>query len=381
MAAPEHGCVVCGIDMQLRPRDGSTACRADAAASRRGGWWPFEPRAGSARCRLGGGGAEAHRGIHSLVASGLFCAAHEKKALMCCNCGRDNGVPYFFGRVCAPCNGRRAASLAGGGGEGDGAPRHLVVLCHGLYGLPSELFAVRDKLRAVSGCLVHCCESYAGGGTKRGLDEIGSLIADEVRSVVDARAAEAGGPTLSTISFVGHSMGGVVARSAIGKLFNAADGTVACLKPLVYVSTASPHLGITNYGPLPQLPIALTAPLASIFAGRSGHDLFSIDTEDGVVRRLATEDHPLRALASFSSRRSYALKAGDMLVDFARSAFQTPGSFLRRNHRTYVAESTCSGSSPGSGERTCRVTFHESLPGEASVPTWPLNAPTWARPD
>ena len=74
------------------------------------------------------------------------------------------------------------------------------------------------------------------------------------------------------------------------------------LKPLLFVTTASPHLGVSNYGPLPRLPVALTAPLASVFAGKSGRDLFSIDSPKGVVRELATDSAALGALASFRAR-------------------------------------------------------------------------------
>jgi hypothetical protein len=212
----------------------------------------------------------------------------------------------------------------------------------------------------------------------RGIDEIGELIAQEVRAVIAACSRDSTRHALSTISFMGHSLGGIIARSAVSKLWRAEDGTIAGLKACAFISTASPHVGITNYGPLPQLPIALTAPLASIFAGKTGKDLFSIDTPDGEIRRLATDASALAALGAFKSRRMYALKSGDMLVSFERSTFQTPDSFLRRKHRTYTYTYT-STSTPRSSSRstspvtstararTHTVTFHQSLPEEKST--------------
>ena len=369
--AASSSCKLCGIALSS-----NAVCPASNAprphccgrwdSAQKHAWWPFYPLASVAEdhghCRLCGQDAGAHRGLHTLFGGGLYCAVQDAK--LCCDCGKRQGVPFFFTESCAFCAERKSKTLLEGNSPD---ARHLIVLCHGLYGLPSELFAARDKLQALRGCLVHCCESYSGSGTKRGINDIGELIAAEVRSIVEACAADSSRPALSTISFIGHSMGGVVARSAISKLFDPADSTIAGLQPLVYVSTASPHLGITNYGPLPQLPVGLTAPLASIFAGKSGRDLFSIETEDGVIRTLATDETALRALASFPARRMYALKAGDMLVDFARSAFQTPATFLQRHHRTYVAEASAAAHTlpPGAAAEagTCRVTFRESLPG------------------
>lgn len=373
-SAGSHSCKMCGVALISRavcsarnvPRP---HCSGSWDEAQKDPWWPFYPLAEDhGRCRLCGQSAKAHRGLHSLVTDGLYCAVRD--ARLCCNCGKRHGVPFFFKRSCAPCAERQSATLL------DKSPqdaRHLVVVCHGLYGLPSELFAVRDKLQE-RGCLVYCCESYAGSGTQCGINRIGELIAAEVRSFIDACATDSRRPSLSTISFIGHSLGGVVARSAISKLFLPSDCTIAGLKPLVFVSTASPHLGITNYGPLPQLPVSCTAPLASIFAGKTGKDLFSIQTEDSILRKLATDEAALRALASFEYRRMYALKAGDMLVDFARSAFETPESFLRRHHRTYTAESSCAVEArpPPAAEAdgcTHKVTFRESLPGNLPVAT------------
>lgn len=67
-------------------------------------------------------------------------------------------------------------------------------------------------------------------------------------------------PGLKKISFVSHSVGGLVARYAIGKLYrpprmeNVADllanacvegskGTIAGLQPINFVTVATPHLG------------------------------------------------------------------------------------------------------------------------------------------
>ena len=66
-------------------------------------------------------------------------------------------------------------------------------------------------------------------------------------------------PNLRKISFVAHSVGGLVARYAIGKLYNPCKtenendlsavsgdefkGTIGGLEPLNFITVATPHLG------------------------------------------------------------------------------------------------------------------------------------------
>jgi hypothetical protein len=192
--------------------------------ARRDGDWPYFPDEPGAVCKLCGEGPDAHRGLRTHLTSGLYCNALGKQMLLCCNCGKDHDVSFFFAHSCADCEARRLQHLHLQRRMHGAPAHHLLVLCHGLYGLPSELYAARDKLRGVPGCVVHCCESYGGAGTMQGINEIGERIRAEVCTVIDAHLSDR--PALATISFVGHSMGGVVARSAISKLFNGSDGTI-----------------------------------------------------------------------------------------------------------------------------------------------------------
>jgi len=227
--APAGGpeCGRCGIPLEGRSggRDGGgEVCRASMDRARRDGDWPYFPDEPGAVCKLCGEGPDAHRGLRTHLTSGLYCNALGKQMLLCCNCGKDHGVSFFFVHSCADCEERRRQHLHLQRRIYGVQAHHLLILCHGLYGLPSELYAARDKLRGVPGCVVHCCESYGGAGTMQGINEIGERIRGEVCNVIDAHSRDR--PALATISFVGHSMGGVVARSAISKLFNASDGTI-----------------------------------------------------------------------------------------------------------------------------------------------------------
>lgn len=73
--------------------------------------------------------------------------------------------------------------------------------------------------------------------TYQGIDTCGQRLADEVRAVAAAH------PSLTRLSVVAHSMGGLMARYALGALFNPGQGRVAGLEPCHFVSMATPHCG------------------------------------------------------------------------------------------------------------------------------------------
>lgn len=86
---------------------------------------------------------------------------------------------------------------------------------------------------------------------------MGERLAEEVRQVVQRRS------NLQKISFVAHSLGGLVTRYAIGKLYDPSineeasldkenfsnelrtsdGGKIAGLEPINFIAVATPHLG------------------------------------------------------------------------------------------------------------------------------------------
>jgi hypothetical protein len=73
--------------------------------------------------------------------------------------------------------------------------------------------------------------------TYQGIDTCGQRLADEIRTVAAAH------PSLTRLSVVAHSMGGLMARYALGSLFNPGQGRVCGLEPAHFVSMATPHCG------------------------------------------------------------------------------------------------------------------------------------------
>ena len=52
-------------------------------------------------------------------------------------------------------------------------------------------------------------------------------------------------PGVSKISFIAHSLGGLVARYAIGRLYenSSSEAKIAGLQPVNFITVATPHLG------------------------------------------------------------------------------------------------------------------------------------------
>jgi triacylglycerol esterase/lipase EstA (alpha/beta hydrolase family) len=50
-------------------------------------------------------------------------------------------------------------------------------------------------------------------------------------------------PEINKISFIAHSIGGLVARYAIARLYRPRTGDICGLEPINFVAVATPHLG------------------------------------------------------------------------------------------------------------------------------------------
>uniref|UniRef100_J3LSE8 DUF676 domain-containing protein n=1 Tax=Oryza brachyantha TaxID=4533 RepID=J3LSE8_ORYBR len=150
--------------------------------------------------------------------------------------------------------------------------------------------------------VVHCSGCNVAARTFDGVDVMGRRLAEEVLSVVESR------PELRKISFVAHSLGGLIARYAIALLYESATqtdsheghekhvtdvssnqpidrGKIAGLDPINFITFATPHLGTRSHKQIPLLrgsyKLEKMAYRLSWIAGRSGKHLFLKDTEDG----------------------------------------------------------------------------------------------------
>ncbi|GAB4825898.1 hypothetical protein Ancab_008765 [Ancistrocladus abbreviatus] len=223
---------------------------------------------------------------------------------------------------------------------------HLVVMVHGILGNANDWkFAAEQFVRALPDkVFVHCSERNAAKLTLDGIDVMGERLAEEVLEVIKQA------PQLRKISFVAHSVGGLVSRYVIGKLYqpptcsNAEDsmandsveslrGTIGGLEPMNFITVATPHLGSRGNKQVPFL-FGVTAfeKAASVIIHwifrRTGRHLFLTDDDEGkppLLKRMV-EDHYeypfILALQAFRRRVAYSNVGYDHIVGWRTSSIR-----------------------------------------------------------
>nr|CAB3448156.1 unnamed protein product [Digitaria exilis] len=258
----------------------------------------------------------------------------------------------------------KAAGRCEGEEVGDQEADHLVVMVNGLYGSSADWkFAAEQFVKRLPGkVFVHRSQSNHSKLTYDGVDLMGERLAEEHKleeykmkqiSITQVRQVVQKRRNLKKISFVAHSLGGLVTRYAIGKLYepamdenssldtdNLSDkqdipgaGKIAGLEPINFITSATPHLGsrwnkqvitktLTPFDicVFVQLPYLFGIPLlertaagtAHFIIGRTGKHLFLTDRDDGksplLVRMVEDCDDGkfMSALRSFKRRVAYA---------------------------------------------------------------------------
>ncbi|KAL9260019.1 Lipid droplet phospholipase 1-like protein [Drosera capensis] len=222
---------------------------------------------------------------------------------------------------------------------------HLVVMVHGILGSANDWkFAAEQFVRLLlDKVFVRCSENNAAK-TLDGVDVMGDRLVEEILEVIKRQ------PGLRKISFVAHSVGGLVARYAIGKLYqspshsNSNDlfangslerqrGTIGGLEAINFITVATPHLGSRGNKQVPFLfgSIALeklaTRVIHLIFR-RTGRHLFLTDNDEGkppLLRRMVQDqsEYPfMSALRAFRRRVAYANVGYDHIVGWRTSSFR-----------------------------------------------------------
>ncbi|GLI70839.1 hypothetical protein VaNZ11_015852, partial [Volvox africanus] len=164
---------------------------------------------------------------------------------------------------------------------------HLIVMANGLFGSPSNWSVICEQLGEhldMSTVVLHPSKVNRLTDTYDGIDVCGQRLADEIRSVAAAH------PSLQRISVIGHSMGGLLLRYAIGVLYNPSTGRIAGLQASHFITLATPHVGCDGEG-LAQVPFigwistrpvqhilqALSVPTATLMFRRTGRQFFLAD--------------------------------------------------------------------------------------------------------
>ncbi|XVE56439.1 hypothetical protein DITRI_Ditri04bG0009300 [Diplodiscus trichospermus] len=223
---------------------------------------------------------------------------------------------------------------------------HLVIMVHGILGSSSDwkFGAEQFVKRLPDKVFVHCSEKNVSKLTLDGVDVMGERLAKEVLDVIQEK------PNLRKISFVAHSVGGLVARYAIGRLYRPPKeevkedtsgneckeeprGTIGGLEAMNFLTVAAPHLGSRGNKQVPFLfgvtafEKAASCVIHWIFR-RTGRHLFLTDDDEGkppLLKRML-EDYDefyfMSALRLFKRRVLYANVGYDHIVGWRTSSIR-----------------------------------------------------------
>jgi len=214
---------------------------------------------------------------------------------------------------------------------GDAAKaEHLCVLVHGLWGKPLHLNHLKNTLleQHPDGRLyVLVPNSNAEYLTYDGIELGAERITHEIEQKVEELDKE--GAKLSKISIVGYSLGGLIARYAIGLLYK--NGLFDRLQPTNFTTFATPHLGVRSpsvgYGG--QVWNTLGAKTLST----SGAQMFLADsfrdTGKPLLSVLAEANSIfIRGLRMFKKKNVYANTMNDRSVPFFTSCISRVDQFV-----------------------------------------------------
>ncbi|XP_007220412.2 putative lipase ROG1 [Prunus persica] len=223
---------------------------------------------------------------------------------------------------------------------------HLVVMVHGIMGSAADWkFGAEQFVKMLPDkVFVHCSERNGSRLTLDGVDVMGERLTEEVVELTQRK------PNLRKISFIGHSVGGLVARYAIGRLYrppknensehsspNGSEedprSTLCGLEPMNFITVATPHLGSRGNKQVPFLfgvpafEKVASAVIHLIFR-RTGRHLFLNDDDDGkppLLKRMI-EDYDecyfMSALRSFRRRVVYSNVGYDHIVGWRTSSIR-----------------------------------------------------------
>lgn len=174
-----------------------------------------------------------------------------------------------------------------------------------------------SSVRERYGDRVHILATKRNTGhlTYDGIEVGGERVAQEVEETLDTLAGE--GHKIRKLSIVGYSLGGLVARYAIGILD--ARGWLEKVEPVNFTTFATPHVGVRV--PATGLKDELWNSLGSRSLSASGRQLFLIDSFRGTGRPLLSvladpDSIFTRALAKFENRSAYANIVNDRVAVF-----------------------------------------------------------------
>ena len=169
-------------------------------------------------------------------------------------------------------------------------------------------------------------KTNSGNNTYDGIGLGGERVTHEIETYLNE--LQQAGKTVKKLSVVGYSLGGLVARYAVGILYS--RGWFAKIEAVNFTTFASPHLGVRTSNSRPQ--DHLWNWLGSHTLSVSGEQLFLTDDFQGTGRPLLSvladpSSIFMKALSKFKNRALYANIINDRSAPYYTTSFCTTDPF------------------------------------------------------
>ncbi|KEP64413.1 UNVERIFIED_CONTAM: serine esterase (DUF676) protein [Hammondia hammondi] len=115
---------------------------------------------------------------------------------------------------------------------------HLFVLVHGFQGSSHDMRLLRNNIAVFFPAAAFLCSSANQDHTEGDIETMGKRLADEVHAHIQESFSLEG---LARLSFIGHSLGGVIIRAALPHLIRPYGSRF-----FLYLSLSSPHFGFVK---------------------------------------------------------------------------------------------------------------------------------------
>lgn len=160
---------------------------------------------------------------------------------------------------------------------------HLVLYIHGMWGRSTNLDRVSTMLNSSlenHPDTIHpfAPTNFSSFKTYDGVENLGNYVIASLFEELDRLHND--GITITKISIVGYSLGGLIGRYVIGQLESA--GFFDTIKPILFTTFATPHLGVKfyTYGGF------FRNFLGSRLLGQTGRDLFVSEGYDSILFKM-----------------------------------------------------------------------------------------------
>lgn len=171
-----------------------------------------------------------------------------------------------------------------------------------------------------------CAKANSGNYTYDGIETGGERVAHEIEETMEALEKE--GHKITKLSVVGYSLGGLIARYAIGLLNS--QGWLDKVQPVNFTTFASPHVGVRT--PLKGIRGHIWNELGARTVSMSGQQLFMVDSFRDTGRPLLSvladpESIFIQGLKKFKNRCIYANIVNDRSTVFYSTALSKVDPF------------------------------------------------------